>query len=557
MKKFVWVGIFIIFALLFCSIDTLAYTKEGIYSIIAGKIWITWSLYYFLATIVIILAVLYKDIKKRSFIGIVSLFITTIVISFNLTSFPLEVWHESTQQMVDGLSLWKEPDLGYTQTAFLGNLGRPYLLISLPSLLFGISITAQRIGYLLFFLTGIYIFYAGIKIYYQKHPLVDNISSLAPVLIIASPLIVTLLRTFDQITFPLTITLHALGWLLIVLKKTRLPELFAFTWIYTLLTISYTPSLATWSLLTIFCSIFLVKNLFKNKFFITILLLASIIISATSLVNGFRIRKDFKIINKEINSEERLTRLKESFEYFFVKKTVTYSHNVLFLGAILLIPTLLYLISAIVNKWGLLHIGISIGVVTIIVASGQSKGYANPPVWFGIHRAMVAIPFLIFGITDVLFRMKPQIRSSAYYLVIVIATIYISIQTSTIMRRWEQTVDIRSLVLRETINTAKAHSIDLYNKVTLATYTTNSNFVFFNDTLQYFFPKANVLNQECNNDFNEKPAIIYLDKNHPCYNTIHQALGSLAINYYPLEYYNDELLKRGIEVDQLEKIVLK
>lgn len=208
----------VIFSVLACLLEILAY-KNSQASFLQSRIWLGWSVYFLIFSVVIILRTLILDIKSRKLWGIAVLVIVTGLTSFQIDQFPINISGESTQQVVAGLTNFKIHDLGYTQTAFLSNPARQYILMAIPSLIFGKTVTAYRLGYLFIFLLGIYLFYSGIRFYFREHRYSIEIGSIAVASILAFPVVPLLLRNFEQNTSPFSFTLAALGTLLIAVKK--------------------------------------------------------------------------------------------------------------------------------------------------------------------------------------------------------------------------------------------------------------------------------------------------------------------------------------------------
>ncbi|OGG03156.1 hypothetical protein A2W14_03595 [Candidatus Gottesmanbacteria bacterium RBG_16_37_8] len=221
-----------------------AYRLNGIYSLVAAKVWFVWFLLFLITAIYYVVTTLIDDFRKRHFSGIIALLIVTLLVTFKLESFPIDISGEATTQVAAGLSNWKNTDFGYTGTAFLDNPNKQFLLVSIPSLLLGRSIINYRLGYILPFLLGVFLFYSGLRIFYDRKRKSPVFIAFGILSLIAFPIIPLLLRTFEQITNPLSFTLLSIGMFLITEKRNRFLNYLALAWIITMLANIYVPALA-------------------------------------------------------------------------------------------------------------------------------------------------------------------------------------------------------------------------------------------------------------------------------------------------------------------------
>src|SRR3989344_6063393 len=302
------------FCLFIATLETLAYLKPDVplFSILASRIWFIWSVFSILLSLLIFFKVFLSDILHKNILSLIALFIVTFFVSFNISSFPQNISAESTQELSAGLNNLIKPDLGYTENAFLGYPSRQYIISAFPSLIFGRTILGIRLGFLLPFIIGIFIFYAGIKSYFSYSSHIDENLGLIIMTILSFPIIILLLRIFEQASLSVAYTFWAIGLLFYTLKNPKIHFVLTLIWIISMLSTTYTPSLATWSLLIIFLIYISVKTIIKEKYYFALLWLGCMISSFTIGFNALNHRADAKLAKIDQNQTTTIGKLPEA-----------------------------------------------------------------------------------------------------------------------------------------------------------------------------------------------------------------------------------------------------
>lgn len=545
MRKKLHLGfiLFLVFTTILCVFETLAYKKGDIFSITASRIWIIWTIYFVVCSLLIITKTLWKDIKAKNLWGISALLVVTVLVSIKLSSFPLNISGESTQQMASALQNIKIKDLNYTRTAFLGYPSRQYLLAAWPSVLFGRSIVSYRTGYLSIFILGIYVFYAGIRNFYALRSKNRIWTGLGILAILAFPIIPLLLRIFEQISIPLSLSLLSIGWFLMTIKSPIFRNILAFLWSFTMLTTSYTPSLAPWALLNFMLVILAFKMLLKKRWSYLFALILCLVTSVVFIINSVNHREDIRIPTLK-SSSQMGTKIPETFTYFLDKDLAIYDNQISFLGKLMFLPTLVYLSGGLLYLWGGSHFILAIWIITTIIFSGISPGYSNNPVSFSIQKGIIIIPFLIWGMTDVICSRRIKIKSKYGFLLFLIFISYDTLNVYSIYRQSSKVYDTRSIVLRETLKTTKSFSMSAEDPIQLGMFTQYPPLQFFPDQLKYFYPKSKLLpTAECPKELSHIPSVIFVSKDNICYQSIMTMIGARKYTVSPIKYQQEDIKK--------------
>lgn len=553
---------FLIFCIGISVLETLSYNKESYFSEIAGYIWLSWFGYFLIASLTVSISSLSRDLKTKNLWGLFTLLIIVLFTSFQLNKFPLEINHESASEVYEGLTNFQKNDLSYTKSGFLGYPARQYIITSLPSL-GNRSVIAYRLGFLLPFYIGVLLFYSGLVSWCEKNNIKRKYASLPLIAIFNFPFIVVYLRLFEQTILPLSFTLSALGWLLLVLTNFSFYSLIAFIWIFAMLTTSYTPAITSWIIITIFLSWYIFKNIIHRKVRIPLLTGSAILVSAFFLYNTLSLSVHTNLTDKKWHSD-RISlsqRLTETFEYFATgKRANIYGHEISFIDPALITAVNLYLITSIIGFLGLEHAVLGILIIAGVLVSGIMYGYADPPPQLAIQRAMTIVPFVLLGIFDAIKKLKitgDKLLFIALYILLFLFGLY---NITTAYQRWQLVTDPRTLVLRETLETIKKYNISTKDRIYLGVFSDENTIEFFEDQLKYFFPSYQLLSiNNCKNIPNFKPAIYYFTENNQCYlNFISKTKHSYT--EHPIEFYQKDLFKllpTISNIKSIKKIVVK
>ena len=500
----------------FYIFDTLAFAKGGDWAVVASRLWLAWTVYYFLYVFFVLYSLLIQDLKTKKIFGISILLLVTFLASFKLEIFPINISGESTLELKDALNNMRLEDYGYTKTAFLGNINRQYFLSAIPTLLLGRNIIALRLGFLIPFLLGVYLFYAGLRIFYKKSHQSYKLSSLAILTLFSFPLLTVMLRSFDAVILPIAYTMQALGVLLITLKKPYLAHFLSLSWVLSMLSTVYTPTLSSWGLIIAIVVIYAVKKLLEKKYTLFFFFLLSSVVSLVFCWNAFKVRQDVRVGQIDsLSFQTAVEKTADAFRYFLVEKTNMYDQQVPYVGQLLFFPVILYLSGGLLFLWGIKHFFLIIWIVATLAATGISQGFAKPPIWFGIQRALIIIPFLLLSFVDLIVAKDLKISRKLEVLLSVIIITFNLIIIHSIYRTSQQVFDFRSIVIRDMFTTTQNYFIDEKTPIQLGTFTKSSNFRFFTESLPYLFPNYIMLEETkpCFSNLDPaKTGIFYTDK---------------------------------------------
>ncbi len=383
-------------AILLTGMEAMAYLHHSVWSLVASRVWVVHGATCLVLALVAVAGVLREDVRRRNVV-IPFAFAWVAFLTFSgVGSFTkMQVNHEATQQVAEALRDASEPDFGYTKSAFLGYPVRQYLLAAAPSMLVGRGLAPLRLGYGVPFFLGVLVFYAGFRRHFRREDPRGFASGLAVLLLTLFPYVLEFLRHFEQSILPLSFTLQALGWLLLLLDGAYLSGLLGLVWTGSLLGTSYTPSLAPWLLL---CGVLValagVAGEKGARRAVAFWLAAAIPIGGFGLLS-FLTRGDlFKSGEGAGGLGAAVGKLSEGFRIFFFGEPRP------FVDPLFLLPVVAYLVMALLGRLGRLHFVLSWWVIGVVGFAVFLKGYAAPPPPFAIHRAIVALPVLIFGLVS-------------------------------------------------------------------------------------------------------------------------------------------------------------
>ncbi|MCB0311124.1 MAG: hypothetical protein KDD42_07805, partial [Bdellovibrionales bacterium] len=383
-KSWVWYLFFVAMSI-WALVEVLAYQFGGVSSYLASRLWVGIGIFYVGISLWAVACAVYSDFRSGNFVNILAL--TAVIAIFCLDVNLPYVDHESTQQATDARNNLAEMDLGYTRTAFLGYPSRQYLWSYLPTYIFGPSFVALRWGYAWPFLLGLMLFYAGVQRVSTKISANNTLPALALLSIPCFPYVYEFFLHFEQVILPISFVLQVVGWGLLAVTTFSLPNLVAMAWIGSMLGTSYTPSLSCWAILIALLTLEVVRlvRLKQPRHAAAWLATALVIVSLGAC--SFYTRTD---LSSSLDSGNlTLTRAQHNLSQ--ILDLLLFPKEKSFFGTAMILPALLYLLSSILFRHGLFHFVLSLGSVGIILMSVILRGYADPPPFLALHRAMVAI----------------------------------------------------------------------------------------------------------------------------------------------------------------------
>ena len=221
----------------------------------------SWASAYFAATGILILDALVSDLRKRKF-GFALLVIGLgIMVFYRLGDiYHLQINYESAEELASFLKdNIHKPDWGYTAAAFVGYPARQFIIVAIPSLLYGNEVFWLQFGYAILFYSGVLSFFLGVRHYFsiKQH---GELWALFTVLsCFTFPYLMHYLYTMEQTILPIAFVMHALGWFLLSMERLTAGRALIVAWISGLLGTSYTPALAAWLLFQLFFLLLLLR----------------------------------------------------------------------------------------------------------------------------------------------------------------------------------------------------------------------------------------------------------------------------------------------------------
>jgi hypothetical protein len=373
------------------ALEVTAYLKGGGFSIVSSRVWFIMLIGYICISIWVVASQLFKDISSRIWYpaAILMLLITFSLWGVNNTKILVD--SESALQVDAGLTNFTHLDWGYTTPAFLGYPSRQYLVIAIPSLVFGRNLVNLRLGYGLILSLGIALFYVALRTIFPERN--GFTSGLAMLFLLGSPAFIGYLKHYEQSIIPISLTMQSIGWVVFIIKKKNILGALSLIWIGSMLATSYTPGLGSWILLCGSIGYLAYHSLFKRNFrqlFFYISCLLTILVFGLS---SFITRTD--ILNRAIRTGGTFgSSIIETFRIF---ELVVQTNSESIFGPLMITWIILYLVLAIVGIWDYKHMAIALWSILIILSAGFMRGFASPPAEASIHRALIILPVLIIG----------------------------------------------------------------------------------------------------------------------------------------------------------------
>ena len=474
-------------------LEIMAYWKKEFWSTLAVYVWIVLGVYFVVISIYLVGKTFIQDLKLQFIRGIFVLLLFSILILFfpNLLQF---INHESTQQASAGFSLIQKADFNYTGQSFLGYPSRQYLITTLPSFLFGRTPFLLNLGYIIPFLFGLYIFYSGMRAYFDNDKDHAIISTIGIISIFLFSYVFPLIFMYEQSVIPLSITLCAVGWLLITFKKPTFLHFLALLWIGSLLSGIYSPGFASWLLLVVVeifqcLGNFRIKNNKLGVIWLCIVLTTVIfgvmsiwgVNSANAMFTGLR-NPDYE---KSRDVVDLLMVLKEGYEIFFSLSESGKS----FTQSLIYLPLVVYIVSSILLRNGIKNFLLVSWILITVGISLLLKGYASPPPVLSIQRALVVVPPLLIGI--LVWIDKKHIHLSRLFL-----NVYFSVALLIVLISYIQTYnsvgfgqnDLRATMVHQILYLKHQNKIDPSIDLNIFIYSDVDSIISLQDMTQYFVP---------------------------------------------------------------------
>jgi hypothetical protein len=394
-------------------IEFLSYHYGAPWVFIASRLWVISGFFYLCYSANFVFDAFKKDFLKSwlNFIFTLVLWSGISWLCFRWVNSldKVEINGEATQQVGGALRALNRPDWAYTLTGFIGYPMRQYLITAIPTLLNGIDVTNLRLGFALPFVTGLLVFYAGLRSAFTSKMKMPSAIGLVVLALMSFPFVGEYYLTFEQAILPLSFCLHATGWFLLLLTTPRLSTFFCLSWIGALLGTSYTPALAAWILLLGALSIYLL-HIYHNKSLQTLLLGgASLIVILGFGLFSFYTRMDLfrsqDVKDLSIRPDYVIS-LKQGLSM------IVWDPYKPFIPPLLLLPVAVFLLGVFFSQKKLLLIPIIVWSVGVALAALTLNGYVPRPAHVDLHRALVVLP--PFLASAVAFYLSPSFSTRVY-----------------------------------------------------------------------------------------------------------------------------------------------
>ena len=386
-----WITLGLVVAL--CLLEVGAYFTPGLLPVVAGRVWALMGVAYFAATAVLIVGSLLKDLRNGKFLfALVFIGVATMVFYKLGNLHHQQINYESAKQLASFLTFnIHRPDWGYTGHAFVGYPARQFIIVAIPSLLFGNGVFWLQFGYATLFFSGVLCFYLGVRHYFA----VKQYSELWAVVTVLScftfPYLMHYLYEMEQILLPISLVMHVLGWFLLSQERLTAPRAAILAWISGLLGTSYTPSLAAWLLFLGFF-VLLIFRAARAKRRPEVVLWASV--GVYTLVFGlcsFLTRIDVRLGSKPGHSTESVL---AALKVFFL------GHPQEYMPSVLAVLVAVFFLLALTGRLGFIKWIIAMWLLVVIYFSATSSGYAPYDPVFTLYRSILLIPVMMLACWD-------------------------------------------------------------------------------------------------------------------------------------------------------------
>jgi hypothetical protein len=153
------------------------------------------------------------DIRKRNYIALLLLSGALVYLFWGMGDLKLRgINYEASQQAAEGLRAFSSVDWGYTRLGFHGYPMRQYLILALPSAIFGRSMTALHFAYDFIVATCVLVFYAGMRLYTARRGLPALLATFPLLAVFCSQYILEYALTREQAIMPPAFAMAACGW---------------------------------------------------------------------------------------------------------------------------------------------------------------------------------------------------------------------------------------------------------------------------------------------------------------------------------------------------------
>jgi hypothetical protein len=376
-----------------CLLELGAYFTQGVSSVIASRAWALMGVAYFAATGILIVGSLLSDLRKGKRVFALLVIGLGVMVFYRLGDmYHLQINYESAKQLASFLKFnIHKPDWGYSGHAFVGYPARQFIIVSIPSLLFGNEVFWLQFGYAMLFYSGVLCFFLGVRHYLctKEH---GELWALFTVLsCFTFPYLMQYLYNMEQIILPIAFVMHALGWFLLSLEKLTAPRAVILAWISGVLGTSYTPALSAWILFQIFFLLLIVRAARRGRQAQTVLWASVWAYTLTFGLCSFVTRIDVRLAPQPGHSTEPLL---AALKVFFL------GHPQEYMPPVVAILVAIFFLLALTGRLGFIKWIIAVWLLAVIYFSATSAGYAQYDPVYTLYRSILLVPIMMLACWD-------------------------------------------------------------------------------------------------------------------------------------------------------------
>ena len=374
-------------------LEIAAYFTHGAISVVASRIWAFMGIAYFGATAILIVGALLSDLRKRRFVFALLVIGLGLMVFYRLGDiYHLQINYESAEELATFLKdNIHRPDWGYTAAAFVGYPARQFIIVAVPSLLFGSEVFWLQFGYAVLFYSGVLCFFLGVRHYFA----IKQYSELWALFTVLScftfPYLMQYLYSMEQTILPIALVMNAMGWFLLSLERLSAGRALIVAWICALLGTAYTPALAAWMLFQFFFLLLLLRAA-RHGYRAQIVLWASVwVYTLTFGLSSFVTRIDLRLTPQPGRSIESLL---IGLKVFFL------GHPQKYMPSVVAVLVAIFFLLALTGRLGFIKWITAVWLLAVIYFSATSGGYAQYDPVYTLYRSILLIPIMTLACWD-------------------------------------------------------------------------------------------------------------------------------------------------------------
>ena len=379
---------------LLCLLEIGAYFTRGLLPVVASRAWALMGVAYFAATAALVVGSLLSDLRNRRWLFALLLIGVALIVFYKLGNWHhLQINYESSKQVASFLKFnIHRSDWGYTGNAFVGYPARQFIIVAIPSLLFGNKVLWLQFGYAMLFYSGILCFFLGVRHYFSVKQHRELWAVVTVLSCFSFPYLMHYLFEMEQILLPISLVMHALGWLLLSQEELTAPKALILAWISGLLGTSYTPTLAAWLLFQGFFFLLIVRSA-RERNRPQLVLWASVCAYTTIFgLCSFLTRIDVRLAGSKPG--HAMESLLAALKVFFLGRPQEYMPSVL-AGLVIV-----FFLLALTWRLGFIKWVTAMWFLAVIYFSASSSGYAPYDPVFTLYRSILLIPVMMLAVWD-------------------------------------------------------------------------------------------------------------------------------------------------------------